>query len=59
MALAADTFLAGAATGFFYIAAGSFLAARPGLPTYFSSSSLLVLLESSSESLDSAAESES
>ena len=58
MAFTADAFLAGAATDFFYIAAGSFLAARPGLTTYFSSSSLL-LLESSSDSLDSAEETES
>lgn len=57
MAFTADAFLAGAATDFFYIAAGSFLAARPGLTTYFSSSSLL--LESSSDSLDSGEESES
>jgi hypothetical protein len=58
MAFTVDAFLAGAATDFFYIAAGSFLAARPGLTTYFSSSSLL-LLESSSDSLDSGEESES
>ena len=59
MAFAADAFLAGAATDFFYIAAGSFLTARPGLTTNFSSSSLLLLLESSSDSLDSGEESES
>lgn len=58
MAFTADAFLAGAATDFFYIAAGSFLTARPGLITNFSSSSLL-LLESSSDSLDSGEESES
>lgn len=52
-----DAFLAGAGKGFFYMAGGSFLAARPGLATCFSSSSLLLL--ESSESLDSGEESES
>lgn len=52
-----DAFLAGAGKGFFYMAGGSFLAARPGLAACFSSSSLLLL--ESSESLDSGEESES
>ena len=52
-----DAFLAGAGKGFFYMAGGSFLAARTGLAACFSSSSLLLL--ESSESLDSGEESES
>jgi hypothetical protein len=52
-----DAFLAGAGKGFFYMAGGSFLAARPGLAACFSSSSLLLL--ESSESFDSGEESES